>query len=166
MIIRLCERHDAVQVCDIYNYYVDNTVITFEETSVSCGLMVDRVRNYMTRYPWLVSESEEGIVGFAYATPWKERSAYRNTAEVTVYIRCGAFGRGYGKALYRALLLELEQRSCHVVLGCIALPNKASVGLHEAFGFTKVAHFSQVGYKFGQWLDVGYWQLTMGSREG
>jgi phosphinothricin acetyltransferase len=101
---------------------------------------------------------DEVIVGYAYASKWKERSAYKNTAEVTAYLKHGLSGQGYGKALYTTLLEALKALDCHVVLGCIALPNQASVGLHEYFGFSKVAHFTEVGRKFNQWIDVGYWQ--------
>jgi phosphinothricin acetyltransferase len=110
-------------------------------------------------YPWLVALDGDGmVVGYSYAIKWKERVAYRHTAEATVYLRDGHVGRGHGRALYAALLQALDARGCHVVLGCIAIPNEASVALHERMGFRKVAHFNEVGFKHGRWLDVGYWQ--------
>jgi len=162
--IRRCEDHDVAQVCDIYNHYIKNTIITFEEVPLSVAEMQARIEAYTKLYPWFVCCEGSSVVGYAYASKWKERAAYRNTAESTVYVRESLEGKGYGKALYAALLESLEQLNCHVVLGCIALPNEASVGLHEHFGFKNVAHFSEVGLKFGRWVDVGYWQKLGGSR--
>jgi len=158
VIIRACELKDIPQICEIYNYYISNTVITFEETPLTVAEMSARIESYTKLYPWLVCEVEGSVVGYAYASKWKERSAYKKTAEATVYLKNGLSGKGYGKALYSALLDALKALDCHVVLGCIALPNEASVGLHESFGFNKVAHFTEVGRKFSQWVDVGYWQ--------
>jgi L-amino acid N-acyltransferase YncA len=158
MKIRPCDLSDISAVCDIYNYYVENTVITFEETPVSFDEMKKRFELYTKAYPWLVCEVEGVVVGYAYATKWKEREAYRNTVETTVYLQHLLSGRGYGKALYGALIENLQRAKRHVFLGCIALPNDASVRLHEYFGFTKIAHFSEVGRKFDRWVDVGYWQ--------
>lgn len=159
MQIRDCEPQDAEHICDIYNHYIQHTTITFEEHPLSVVEMQARVDHHTQRYPWLVCVDEGQVVGYAYASKWKERAAYRHTAEATVYVRASQERKGHGKALYAALLSELAHRQCHVVLGCIALPNAQSVGLHEHFGFKKVAHFSEVGRKFDQWLDIGYWQL-------
>jgi L-amino acid N-acyltransferase YncA len=156
--IRSCEAKDVQQIADIYNYYIENTVITFEEMPLSASDMGRRIASYTERYPWYVCEVDGYIAGYAYATKWKERTAYKNTLEITVYIKHSLTGSGYGKALFSALIESLNQTDCHVMLGCIALPNAASVGLHEHFGFKKVAHFPEVGRKFDRWLDVGYWQ--------
>lgn len=163
MVVREWDERDVTQICEIYNYYVENTVITFEEEPVSVNEMKNRLLSCTKMHSWLVCESEGMVVGYAYASRWKERIAYKNTSEATVYIRHGFSGNGYGNALYTALLEDLKNRSCHVVLGCIALPNEASVRLHERLGFKKVAHFKEVGFKFNQWLDVGYWQVTFGA---
>ena len=108
-------------------------------------------------YPWLVAEADDAVVGYAYANRWRERSAYRFSVESTVYLAQHASGRG----LYQALFDELRQRDVHVVIGGITLPNPASVALHEKMGMRKVAEFPEVGFKQGQWLDVGYWQLNL-----
>ena len=158
MNIRSCEENDVSQLCEIYNYYIRNTIITFEENPLSVADFSLRIKSYMQFYPWLVCEDQGVIVGYAYASKWKERAAYKNTAEMTVYLKQDSSGKGYGKALYKALLDLLSQKNCHVLLGCIALPNEASIGLHEYFGFKKVAHFTQVGRKFDRWIDVGYWE--------
>lgn len=161
MQIRNCEQKDIPHICDIYNYYVKNTVITFEEIPLEVAEMQSRIDAYTKLYPWYVCEIEGEVIGYAYATQWKARAAYKNTAEVTIYIKQGSEGKGYGKALYSTLLDALHKLGCHVVLGCIALPNEASASLHEYFEFKKVAHFSEVGYKFGYWIDIGYWQKIM-----
>ncbi|HEV7431928.1 MAG TPA: GNAT family N-acetyltransferase, partial [Steroidobacteraceae bacterium] len=93
-----------------------------------------------------------------YASRWKGRCAYRYSVESTVYLEPLAVGQGLGTALYSALFARLQELGCHVVIGGIALPNAASVALHEKFGMRQVAHFAQVGNKFGRWVDVGYWQ--------
>lgn len=151
---------DETVIVDIYNHYIQHTTITFEETPLSALEMRDRIDACTQKYPWLVCEVDGQVMGYAYATAWKARAAYRHTVEATVYVREGCAGQGIGKALYTALLAALFEQGCHVVLGCIALPNAASVGLHEHMGFKQVAHFPEVGRKFEQWLDVGYWQIT------
>jgi phosphinothricin acetyltransferase len=159
MILRPCQPSDSPQLCEIYNHYIRHTVITFEETPLALEEMAARVNKVQLHHPWLVSVDAAGRVqGYAYASLWRERVAYRHTAETTVYVREGLGGQGVGRALYQALLDALDAQGCHVALGCIALPNAASVALHERMGFTKVAHFNEVGRKFERWLDVGYWQ--------
>ena len=158
MEIRNCTPADAEQICAIYNYFIANTVITFEEEPVTPEVMAGRIDGYTQLFPWLVCEVAGEIVGYAYATKWRERAAYRRSVEVTVYVKHDSGRMGYGKALYASLLALLEEMDCHLILAGIALPNPASVGLHEFFGFSKAAHFTQVGYKFGEWIDVGYWQ--------
>jgi len=113
--------------------------------------------------PWLVAEEDSQVVGYACATPWKTRTAYRFSVEITVYLVPERAGRGIGSALYRNLLAILQARGIHAVIGGIALPNEASVALHEKFGLRKVAHFQEVGFKLNRWIDVGYWQRTLQS---
>lgn len=161
MIVRSCTTADIPAVCTIYNHYIEHTVITFEEIPLTVEQMRERITTYMQNYPWLVCEDAGEIVGYAYASKWKERSAYKHTAEVTVYLKHDATQKGYGSALYANLIEQLKAKGCHVLLGCIAIPNEASAKLHERFGFTKVAHFAEVGRKFERWLDVGYWQKQL-----
>jgi len=161
MKIRSCEAKDLQALCEIYNHYIEHTVITFEEIAVDIAEMAKRVQQTTRAFPWLVCELDSEIVGFAYADKWKGRSAYKYSLETTVYVRHSCLGAGVGKALYTSLLGLLTQANCHVILACIALPNAASVGLHEYFGFKKVAHFAEVGHKFRRWVDVGYWQKSM-----
>ena len=114
--------------------------------------------------PWLVAVNDRVVVGYAYASKWKGRCAYRFAVESTVYLDTAQQGRGIGKALYIALLNELRARSLHTVIGGIALPNPASIALHERLGFEPVARFKQVGFKQERWIDVGYWQLLLADR--
>ncbi len=159
--IRPVTLEDAAAIADIYNYYILHSTITFEEEALVPAEMARRIQSIATRFPWLVYESEGDIWGYAYATDWRTRSAYKHTVETTVYLKHDATYKGVGSALYAALLQELRARNMHAIIGGIALPNEASVRLHEKFGFVKVAHFKDVGYKFGQWLDVGYWELLL-----
>lgn len=160
--IRSAEATDAQAIADIYNYYVDNTTVTFEEQRVSAEQMLARVSEVQAAsLPWLVIEESGKVVGYAYANKWKARSAYRFSVETSVYLENGTGGRGLGSLLYEALFRMLKHQGIHAVIGGIALPNEASVSLHERLGMKKVAHFEQVGFKFEKWLDVGYWQKVL-----
>jgi L-amino acid N-acyltransferase YncA len=161
--IRAAEAADGAMLAQIYNHYVRNTVVTFEETEVSEADMNLRLAETgEANLPWLVAHSAGRVCGFAYASRWKGRSAYRHSAESTVYLDPTAAGRGLGTALYAALFTRLQSLDCHTVIGGIALPNAASIALHEKFGMREVARFAEVGYKFGRWVDVGYWQRVFG----
>lgn len=159
--IRRCAPGDAARICDIYNHYVRETVVTFEESPVDAADMARRIADVTARLPWLVWEDAEEILGYAYASPWKSRAAYRHAVEASIYLAPPATGRGLGTRLYEALIGELRKLDLHCVIGGAALPNPASVALHEKLGFTKVAKFKQVGYKFGRWIDVAYWELVL-----
>jgi L-amino acid N-acyltransferase YncA len=159
--IRMAADDDADKICEIYNYYIINTPISFEEEPVTADEMKRRVESVLKNYPWLVYEEGGEILGYAYASQWRTRSAYRFSAESTVYVKHGITGRGIGSELYAQILKELENRSVHAVLSIISLPNEKSQALHEKFGFKKVAHYSQVGFKFGRWIDSGHWELLL-----
>jgi len=159
--IRACEPPDASQVCQIYNHYVRETVVTFEEIPVVEHDMAQRIAEVTERLPWLVWEQHGTIVGYAYATAWKARSAYRFSVESTVYLSQSFAGRGIGTQLYQALIADLRGRNVHCIVGGIALPNPASIALHEKLGFSKIGQFKEIGWKFGRWVDVGYWELVL-----
>lgn len=159
--IRPCLPSDAPAICAIYNHYVRDTVVTFEEESVADADMEQRIRTVTSRLLWLAYERDGAIVGYAYAAPWHARSAYRLSAESTVYLSPACTHQGVGTQLYQALIGELRARRLHCVVGTISLPNAASVALHEKFGFTKAGHLSQLGWKFSRWVDVGHWQLML-----
>lgn len=160
--IRPAAPQDAGAVAGIYNHYILNTIITFEEDAITGADILARMAEVKEgSLPWLVSEQDGKLTGFAYAGKWKGRCAYRYSAETTIYLAQGAEGRGVGSALYGALLGGLRARKLHTALGGIALPNERSVRLHEKLGFQKVAHYKEIGFKFGKWIDVGYWQAAL-----
>lgn len=159
--IRSASLGDAPAIAAIYNHYVANTVVTFEEAPVTDQEMAGRMSEVQAVLPWLVFERDGRVVGYAYASRWRTRSAYRFAAESTIYLDTAFTGMGIGTKLYDRLLFELQAKSVHTVMGGIALPNAGSVALHENLGFKKVAHFEQVGWKFERWIDVGYWQRTL-----
>jgi len=161
MIVRPCRETDAARICAIYNHFISNAVITFEESPLAAADIVERIRKITAKLPWLVCEDGGTVVGYAYAAPWHARAAYRFSVESTIYLAPESCGRGFGTALYRALLSELDALGLHCVIGVVALPNPASVALHEKLGFAKVGHVKEVGWKHGRWLDVGYWQLLL-----
>ncbi|MFT5758082.1 MAG: L-amino acid N-acyltransferase YncA [Alteromonadaceae bacterium] len=158
--IRSIEKKDIDQIVEIYNHYITETVITFEEESVTFIDMSARIEKITTdNLPWLVAEDDNGtVIGYAYASKWRERFSYRYSVEVTAYLTPNATKKGIGSKLYEHLLAELKRKSIHTIIGGITLPNAASIALHEKFGMKQVAHFKEVGFKFKQWLDVGYWQ--------
>jgi L-amino acid N-acyltransferase YncA len=160
--IRAASVGDAGVIAAIYNHYVLNSWATFEEKEIVPEEMSRRIAAVVERsLPWLAAEEEGRLVGYSYAGPWKDRSAYRFSAESTIYLEPEAKGRGLGVELYGALLDSLRRGPCHSVIGIIALPNEASVALHERLGFKKVAHLREVGWKFGRRIDVGYWQVLL-----
>ena len=157
--IRIATREDAPQVAVIYNYYVVNTIVTFEEEPVSDAEVAERILLNQSHGVWLVSEKEGEILGYSYAAPFASRCAYRSTAETTIYISQSHQRQGHGIALYNSLLEHLRNSTWHCAIGLITLPNEGSITLHEKLGFIKVGELSEVGWKFGNWINVGYWQL-------
>jgi phosphinothricin acetyltransferase len=152
---------DAPQICEIYNHYILNTIITFEELIVSEQEMRLRIEETIKKLPWIVFEKEGEISGYAYASEWKSRCAYKYSLESTVYLRNGSEGNGIGSQLYDVLIRKIKDKKYHAIIGGISLPNEASIALHEKYGFEKIGHFKEVGYKFNSWIDVGYWELIL-----
>lgn len=160
--IRNAKIEDAESICNIYNPYILNTVITFEEETITPDDIVKRMSMVKgLGFPYLVAEENGEVLGYAYAGKWRERIAYRFVVESTIYLTPTSAGKGLGTTLYQELIKRLKLNGIHAVLGGITLPNPASVALHEKLGFRKVAQFKEVGYKFNQWLDVGFWQLIL-----
>lgn len=159
--IRLANKHDAAQILDIYRPYIENTSISFETIVPSTEEMETRIERVLANDPWLIFEESNIILGYAYASKHRERAAYRWAVDVSAYVMQDCRGKGIGKMLYTALFSVLRlQGYCNVYAG-ICLPNEASVGIHEYFGFMKVAQYNKVGYKFGQWHDVGWWEFFL-----
>lgn len=160
--LRPATADDAGAIAAIYNHYVVNTIITFEEEAVTAVEMAERIAEVQRlNLPWFVWEEGGQVLGYAYASKWKSRCAYRYSVESSIYLAQDATGRGLGKKLYLALIASLRERGIHSIIGGIALPNPASVGLNEKLGFQKIGHFKEVGWKFNQWIDVGYWELIL-----
>jgi phosphinothricin acetyltransferase len=158
--IRPATSNDAKAIAVIYNYYILNTQITFEESRVDEQAISIRILAE-PKLPWLVFEESNQVIGYCYATPWKSRSAYRYTLECSVYVMDSHQNKGIGKKLYLALIQNLKNKGFHSVLAGISLPNKVSVSFHEKLGFKKVGQLEQVGFKFKEWIDVGYWQYVL-----
>lgn len=159
--IRPATAADAPRIAEIYNRHVRETVVTFEEQPIADEEMVRRIAETTATFPWLVSEIDGLLAGYAYASSWKRRSAYRFAVESTIYLAPEFCGRGLGTALYRALIAEMSSRGLRCAIAGISLPNPASIALHEKLGFQHIGDFREVGWKFGKWVDVGYWELLL-----
>ena len=167
--IRFATLQDSVALAKIYNWYIENSTITFEEELVSAGDMAQRIAVTDNTRPWFVLEvsSADGkehvseILGYAYAARWKDRSAYRFARETSIYLAPDQSGEGYGQLLYERLIAALRETEIHMLIAGIALPNAASIALHEKLGFKKAGEFEEVGRKFDNYLNVGYWQLLL-----
>jgi phosphinothricin acetyltransferase len=160
-VIRSVHEKDAGAICSIYNYYISNTYFTFEEDILSRHIIKERIWQVTKHFPWLVCEIDGEIVGYAYATSWKARSAYRFTAESTVYLKHDFVGKGVGTQLYQNLIEQLRKSGFHCILATISLPNDASIGFHRKFGFTETGIIREVGLKFNRRIDVGIYQLIL-----
>ena len=159
--VRTVKQEDVDEITAIYNHYILNSIITFEEAPVTIKEMSRRIESINAGLPWIVYENNRQILGYAYASRWKSRSAYIRSVESTVYLKHGQSKKGVGSQLYSELIKRLKMMGIHAFIGGIALPNEASIALHEKFGFKKVAHFKEVGFKFNKWIDVGYWELII-----
>jgi phosphinothricin acetyltransferase len=124
--------------------------------------MAERIRS---AHEWLVAEREGQILGYAYGGTHRARAAYNRTVEVSAYVDRSQHRTGLGRALYEALFERLEAAGYRLLVAGITLPNDASVGLHEALGFERVGVYRNIGFKEGQWWDVGWWQLDLGDPE-
>jgi L-amino acid N-acyltransferase YncA len=152
---------DAAACAAIYEPFVRDTAVSFEERAPDAREFAERIRRLSLRFPWLVAEEGGEVVGYAYAAPHRERASYRWAADVTVYVSEGWRGRRVGRALYDALLALLVRQGIQVAVAGITLPNEASVALHERCGFELVGVHSRIGWKLGAWRDVGWWQLEL-----
>jgi phosphinothricin acetyltransferase len=156
--IRLASATDAAQIQAIYAPIVNGTIISFEFEPPTVDEMRQRVENTLAALPWLVCERDHTILGYAYAGQHRSRAAYQWSADVSAYVHADARRMGVGRALYTSLFAILRLQGFYNAYAGVTLPNPASVGLHEALGFTPVGVYRNVGYKFGAWHDVGWWQ--------
>ncbi len=164
--LRVATPDDAEDMAAIYAPFVRDTVISFETMVPDAAEMARRIAATLETHPWLVAEEDERIIGYAYASPHRTREAYRWSCDVTVYLADGARGRRLGTRLYTDLLGILRAQGFRNAFAGIALPNAASVALHEKMGFRHLGTYTQVGFKLGQWHDVGWWQHTLSERAG
>ena len=152
---------DVAACAAIYAPHVKGSAVSFEERAPDAAELAVRIERYGTSHAWLVAERGGEVVGYAYATAFNERPAYRWSASVSVYIAEGARGQGVGRALYEALFERLRGRGFRMACAGITLPNEASVGLHEALGFERTGVNREIGWKQGAWRDVGWFQLEL-----
>jgi phosphinothricin acetyltransferase len=162
MLVRPAEVRDIAAICAIENAAIEETFVNFALEAVSLQERIADFERACGRYPWVVAEIQDAIVGFARGSSWKPKGAYAWTTEIGVYIDSDHRGRGIGRALYQELFPLLESAGLRTILAGIALPNPASVRLHEAFGMRHVGTLPQVGFKHGEWRDVGYWAKHLG----
>ena len=161
MHVRQITMGDAPAVQVIYAPYVTATTISFEEVPPDIMEIERRIAAILPRYPYLVAEVDGRVVGYAYASEHRARAAYRTSVDVAVYVAPGAQRRGVARSQYSRLLADAASLGYHAAFAGIALPNDASVGLHETMGFEPVGIYREVGRKFDAWHDVGWWQRLL-----
>lgn len=162
IIIRAAESKDCREMLEIYSYYVNETVITFEVAPPTLAEFEGRFKSFTAQFPWFVCEIDGNITGYSYAHRFHERPAYGWTAECTVYVRNGMHRRGIGRALYACLLGALRLQGYLTAVGVICVPNENSEALHKYFGFTKQSEIKNVGFKSGKWRDVAWYSAPFG----
>ena len=158
---RIASVDDAAAMADIYAPYVRDTIISFETEAPVAADMAPRIARIGSQYPWLAASADGAVIGYAYACENRSRAAYRWSVDAGIYLDRSAQRRGIGRALYRRLFSLLRAQGYVNAFAGITLPNDASVGLHEAMGFALTGVYRNIGYKFGAWHDVGWWQLVL-----
>ena len=164
-IIRDATDSDVLAIREIYAPYVIETPISFEMEPPDEVEMLRRLNRSTDRLPWIVLEHGSEILGYAYATQFRAREAFQNTAETTVYVSKDQQRQGVGRRLMEEVLARLRSAKFHRAVAGVTLPNAGSVGLHESLGFKQVGVFTQVGYKFDQWYDVGFWEFPLNATD-
>lgn len=152
---------DGAAIAAIYAPFVDHGWVSFEIEAPDATAMAARIAEFGGSHAWLVAEFDGSIAGYAYASPHRVRAAYSTSADIAIYVAPQAQGQGLGRALYTALFDRLRSRAIHAVFAGIALPNPASIALHEAMGMVPVGVYREVGWKLGGWRDVGWWQRLL-----
>ena len=157
--IRKVEIEDFESILEIYAFYCLHSIYTFDIEPPSIQEFKKQMLGIAEKFPFYVFENESGVVAYAYATDFKKRIAYNKTVEVSIYVKENQHRTGIGYQLFNKFIAELRQEKFHAAIACITLPNLPSVAFHERFGFEKVGHFKEVGFKFNKWIDVGFWEL-------
>jgi L-amino acid N-acyltransferase YncA len=159
--LRIATPQDAQAILQIYAPYCTSTQVSFETVAPTEKEMHDRIARIVERFPWIIAEVDGAAAGYVYASQHRERAAYRWVVDVAVYIADAHHRRGLARALYASLFSILRKQGFVGACAGITLPNPGSVALHESVGFRPVGVFSNVGYKLGDWLDVGWWRLEL-----
>lgn len=161
--IRAARESDAEQIAAIYMPYVTGSAISFETKPPSAAEMLQRMQAHDGLYPWLVAttEDDDAVLGYAYASRFRDRAAYRYTVETSIYLGGGIAGQGVGRLLYSALIETLIAQDFTQAVAVLSLPNEHSIALHEATGFRRAGIVREIGYKSGQWHDIGMWQREL-----
>ena len=159
--IRPVHINDAQELLVMYNYYVINTTVNFDIEPLTLKTFSDKLTLINADYPFIVYEEDNEILGYAYGSRFRPRAAYNYVAESTVYVKHTAHGKQIGSKLYAELIRLLKETDLHTVLGVLTIPNEASIKLHEKYGFEQVANLKEVGLKFGEWQNIGIWQLKL-----
>lgn len=152
---------DGEAVAAIYAPFVEHSWVSFETDAPAAAEMTRRIEVFGASHAWLVAERDGQVLGYAYASPHRARAAYATSADIAIYVGAHGQRQGIGRALYTALFDRLRARSVHAVFAGIALPNAASIALHEAMGMVPVGIYREVGWKLGRWRDVGWWQRLL-----
>jgi L-amino acid N-acyltransferase YncA len=161
VIVRTASTADAAAIAAIYAPIVRETAISFEIEPPTAAEMAGRIETTLAAHPWLVAEAAGFVAGYAYAAAHQARGAYRWSVNTTVYVAEGRRGAGVGRTLYGSLIPILRRQGFRSAFAGIALPNEASVALHQAMGFEALGVYRDVGFKFGRWHDVGWWRLAL-----
>ena len=160
--IRKVQLSDAEDIVNIYNYYIENTIITFETLKIDVNEETQRIKKILdNNYPFIVYEEQDMVLGYAYLSKWREREAYKNTLEASIYVHKDHHNKGIGKLLYKELINLGKTQGIHVLIGGMSIPNPQSQKLHKRLGFERVGLFKEVGYKFNKFIDVEFWQLNI-----
>lgn len=162
--IRPVEQSDAAAIAEIYNHYIDETIVTFEYDRIDAAEIETRIRSIASEgFPYLVYVDPDSgeVVGYAYATKWRKRIAYRFVVESAIYVRNDCIGKGIGRQLYTELFNQLRSDGIRRVIAGVSIPNEASSRAHESMGFRLAGIFEKVGYKFNRWIDVEFWQMDL-----
>ena len=161
--IRGVEVRDAADIAAIYNYYITETIITFETEEIDTAEMENRIKKILEAgYPFIIHEENNKITGYAYVGKFRERSAYSESLETSIYLDINEKGRGIGRKLYKRLIELSQEAGVHVLIGVVSYPNLASQRLHESVGFEKAGVIKEAGKKFGKYIDVEFWSYILG----
>ena len=161
MQVRRASADDAERCAEIYAPFVTDSWVSFEEQAPDTGEVAGRITTFGETHGWWIAEMSGTVAGYAYGSAHRSRTAYKASCEVAVYVDPAFSRQGVGSALYGRLLPALGKRGFHAAFAGIALPNEASIALHEMFSFTPVGVYREVGWKLGSWRDVGWWQLLL-----